>query len=103
MRDDDDPDSWSLSVFLSHLCIFIVASLQWQCLFEADGGGNVVGTCVQFTLPTGYPYGYGYPPDMGMGKFLYPWVRVWAEVYTHWLYQYGYGISLPCPLPSLPL
>jgi hypothetical protein len=47
------------------------------------------------------PNGYGYPPGMGMGKVLYPWVRVWVEVYTHWLYGYGYGIALPCPLPSL--
>jgi hypothetical protein len=29
------------------------------------------------------PNGYGYPPGMGMGKVLYPWVRVWVEVCTH--------------------
>jgi hypothetical protein len=47
------------------------------------------------------PNGYGYLPGMGMGKDSHPWVRVWVKLCTHRLYRYGYGIALPCPLPSL--
>jgi hypothetical protein len=46
------------------------------------------------------PNGYGYPPGMGMGRALYPWVRVHVEFCTHQLYGYVYCIALPCPYPA---
>jgi hypothetical protein len=46
------------------------------------------------------PNGYGCPLGMGTGEVSYPWARVRVEFCTHQLYEYGYGITLPCPYPT---